>query len=107
MIYQWLNGGSTKASAPKRSISVALLSAPPSLMACVYVVCDLDGYCVSLGNQPRLVELVVSGIAGLQYFSLIGQVSTIQTRSCVLMRKYSISSCLSIRGMSAHGNHHT
>lgn len=30
---------------------------------------------VQSGNQPRVIELVVSGIAGLQYFALIGQAS--------------------------------
>jgi hypothetical protein len=44
---------------------------------------------VVLGNQPRLVELVVSGIAGLQYFSLIGQVGTAQTTILsISMEKY-------------------
>lgn len=42
-------------------------------MVCLFVCA------VCLGNQPRLVELVVSGIAGLQYFSLIGQVGMTHT----------------------------
>lgn len=30
---------------------------------------------VRSGNQPGVIELVVSGIAGLEYFALIGQAS--------------------------------